>query len=203
VAIQGFGNVAQHAALRLVELGARVVMVSDENGGVHNEGGLEIEALIQARDTEPDAPLADLANGDACDNREVLAAAADILMPAAIENVITADNAGDVAAKMVVEAANLPVTCEADAILRDAGVEIVPDLLVNAGGVTVSYFEWAQNSARANWTREQTCERLEEKLDAAWSALQDTVDGDRRRLRQGVYDLAVKRICDAIHLRGF
>jgi glutamate dehydrogenase (NAD(P)+) len=203
VAIQGFGNVAQHAALRLAEMGARVVMISDADGGVRNDNGLDVEALARAREADADAALADLVDGEPCDNADVLAADVDILVPAAIENVITADNASNVRATMVVEAANLPVTCDADAILRDAGVEIVPDLLVNAGGVTVSYFEWAQNSARANWSREKTLDRLEGKLDAAWKALGDTVDGDRQRWREGAYDLAVQRICDAIHLRGF
>lgn len=203
VAIQGFGNVARHAALRFESLGARVVGVSNRRGGVWNDRGLDIGRLIQAADDEPDAALAELVDGEGCDNADVLGADVDILVPAAIENVITTDNAAEVRATLLVEAANLPVSCGADPILRDAGVEVVPDLLANAGGVTVSYFEWAQNSARDNWTRDRTIARLEETLDRAWSAQLEKADGDRRRLREGAYDLAVDRICNAIHLRGF
>jgi glutamate dehydrogenase/leucine dehydrogenase len=104
---------------------------------------------------------------------------------------------------VIVEAANLPVTCDADSTLRDAGVVIVPDLLVNAGGVAVSYFEWAQNSARDYWTRDKTIERLEARLDKAWKDITDKAAGDQGRLREAAYDLAVGRIRDAIHLRGF
>ena len=104
---------------------------------------------------------------------------------------------------MIVEAANLPVSCTADSLLREAGVEIVPDLLVNAGGVTVSYFEWAQNSSRDFWSRERTLRGLEDRLEQAWRDVRAKADGDNRRLREGAYDLAVERICRAIHLRGF
>jgi glutamate dehydrogenase (NAD(P)+) len=203
VAVQGMGNVGRHAALRLAEMGARVVAVSDRSGGVVNDGGLDIEALLEAMAREPEAKLSELVDGEPCDNAELLAADVDILVPAAIENAVTEDNADRVRAKMIVEAANLPVTCTADGMLRDAGVEIVPDLLVNAGGVTVSYFEWAQNSARDNWARERTLSTLDDRLGQAWRAVLDKAGGDRRRLREGAYDLAVERICNAIYLRGF
>jgi len=203
VAIQGFGNVGRFAALRLKEMGARVVAVSNGSGGVHNDGGLDLEALIGALENEEDGGLADLVDGDPIDNAELLQADVDILMPAAIENVITADNAESIAARMVVEAANLPITCEADPILRDAGVIVVPDLLANAGGVTASYFEWAQNSARDHWSSKQTFERLDGTLDKSWDAVLDKADGDLRRLRDATYDLAVERVCSTIILRGF
>lgn len=203
VAIQGFGNVGRHAALRLQDMGACVVAVSDERGGVYAEDGLDVASLVEALEQGDDAELAELVDGDSIDNAGLLTADVDILIPAAIENVITTDNAESIKAKMIVEAANLPVTCDADRILREAGVVIVPDLLVNAGGVSVSYFEWAQNSARDNWTRDTTIERLEAKLDKAWQDILEKADGDRDRLREAAYDLAVERICDAIHLRGF
>jgi glutamate dehydrogenase (NAD(P)+) len=203
VAIQGFGNVGRFAALRLVELGARVVAVSDHRNGVYHEKGLDIATLVEAVEAGDDGELAEQVEGDVVDNAELLEADVDILMPAAIENVISEDNAGAVKARMVVEAANLPVTCEADRILGEAGVTVVPDLLVNAGGVTVSYFEWAQNSARDHWTRERTVERLEARLEQAWNDILEKADGDPRGLRDATYDLAVERICNAILLRGF
>lgn len=203
VAIQGFGNVGRHAAIRLQNMGACVVAVSDERGGVYNENGLHVQELADALDEGGDAGLEELVDGDPIDNAGLLSADVDILMPAAIEDVITAENADAIKAKMIVEAANLPVTCDADRILRDAGVVIVPDLLVNAGGVSVSYFEWAQNSARDHWTREKTIDRLEGKLDKAWDDILEKAGGNRGRLREAAYDLAVGRICDAIHLRGF
>ena len=203
VAIQGMGTVGRCAAARLGDMGAELIAVSDKDGGVINEKGLDIAALLDARDREPDAKLADLGGGEACSNADVLAADVDILIPAAIENVLTEDNADDVRAKMIVEAANLPITCAADGLLRDAGIEIVPDLLVNAGGVTVSYFEWAQNSSRDNWALEKTLSALDDRMQQAWQDVLDRAGGDRRGLREGAYDLAVERICRAIRLRGF
>ena len=203
VAIQGFGNVGRRAAIRLQNMGACVVAVSDERSGVYNENGLDVAELVDALDEGGDAELAQLVDGDPIDNAALLSADADILMPAAIEDVITAENADAIRAKMIVEAANLPVTCDAIRVLCDAGVVIVPDLLVNAGGVAVSYFEWAQNSARDHWTREKTIERLEGKLDKAWSNMLEKADGDHGRLREAAYDLAVERICEAMYLRGF
>lgn len=203
VAVQGFGNVGRHAARRLAEMGACVVAVSDQRGGIWNDNGLDIPGLIDATDNDPDSELAQLGDGEACSNSELLAAEVDLLLPAAIENAITTANAQAVRARMIVEAANLPVTCDADKILRDAGIEIVPDLLVNAGGVTVSYFEWAQNASRDHWRRERTMKRLEEKLEKAWRNILEKADDDLARLREGAYDLAVRRISDAIHLRGF
>ncbi|MGB0722786.1 MAG: Glu/Leu/Phe/Val family dehydrogenase [Gammaproteobacteria bacterium] len=203
VAIQGFGNVARHAALRLTDMGARVVAISNRDGAVCRDDGLDIRALVEASDKEPDAALHDLVDGEGCDNEALLTRDVDILVPAAIESVITEDNAADIRARMIVEAANLPVTCGADPILEDAGIERIPDLLVNAGGVTVSYFEWAQNSARERWDRERTLARLDDTLDRAWDALLERVDGDRKRLRDGAYDVAVSRVREAVQLRGF
>ena len=160
-----------------------MVAVSDEHGGIYNDKGLDVASLVEALEQGDKAELAELVDGDPIDNAEPLTADVDILMPAAIENVITTDNAESVKAKLIVEAANLPVTCDADRILCEAGVVIVRDLLVNAGGVTVSYFEWAQSSARDNWTRDKTIERLEEKLDKAWQDILENADGDRDRLR--------------------
>ncbi|MCB1800157.1 MAG: Glu/Leu/Phe/Val dehydrogenase [Gammaproteobacteria bacterium] len=203
VAVQGFGNVGQHAALRFAGMGARVVAISDARGGVYRDKGLDVVALIDAAEKEPDAELAQLIDGEEYSNAELLAAKVDMLVPAAIENAITAANAGEVRARMIVEAANLPVSCDADAMLRDAGVEIVPDLLVNAGGVTVSYFEWAQNASRDYWQRDTTFGRLEKKLEKAWKDILEKADGNHDHLREAAYDLAVRRIGDAIHMRGF
>ena len=205
VAVQGFGNVGRHLAARLHGMGARVVAVSDANGGVRNDRGLDISKLIESVDNEgdADAELSELVDGDSCSNEELLAAEVDLLVPAAIENAIDADNVDQVRARMIVEAANLPVSCDADASLREKGIRIVPDLLANSGGVVVSYFEWAQNSSRDAWTLEYTLERLQQRLRGAWQDVLELADGDLGRLRESVYDLAVGRLKEAIELRGF
>ncbi|MEZ5650519.1 MAG: Glu/Leu/Phe/Val dehydrogenase [Burkholderiaceae bacterium] len=203
IAVQGLGNVGRHLAVRLVEMGARVVAISNSRHAVMNEHGLDIRRLLDGLSESPRAKLADLVDGAALDPDELLALDVDILIPAAIENAVTARNADAVRASLIVEAANLPLSLEADKILRGRGVEIVPDLLANAGGVTVSYFEWAQNAARGRWARERTLSRLVERLDTAWANVLDAAGGDRARLREAAYDLAVRRICEAVDLRGY
>ncbi|MEZ5660292.1 MAG: Glu/Leu/Phe/Val dehydrogenase [Burkholderiaceae bacterium] len=202
VAVQGLGNVGRHLALRLTEMGARVVAICNSRYGVLNEQGLDIAKLLGKLDGSPRADLASLVPGEACTPDELLGLDVDILIPAAVENVITSTNAGAVRATMVVEAANLPVSLEADAMLRERGVTVVPDLLVNAGGVTVSYFEWAQNAARGRWTRERALSRLVDRLDQAWHAVLSQARGDHSRLREAAYDVAVSRVSEAVALRG-
>jgi len=201
VAIQGFGNVGRHAALFLARAGARVVAVGNSHGGLHAPGGLDVEALLEARGGR--APLEGaLPDADTITNDELLALEVDVLVPAALEGVIDADNAGRIGARLVVEAANLPVTDEGDAALRERGVEIVPDILANAGGVTVSYLEWVQNLARYRWPLERVREEARRLLRGAWDAT-----AARRHeagtYREAAHAVALERVLAAQRARGY
>ncbi|HKK08806.1 MAG TPA: glutamate dehydrogenase, partial [Gemmatimonadota bacterium] len=204
VAIQGFGNVGSHAAGFLAERGARVVAVSDVHGGLLREEGLDVETLASRHAEEPERPLAELGvDGEPLSNEELLALDVDVLVPAAIEAVLRGDNVGDVRARLVVEAANLPTTCEAHSVLVDRGIPVVPDILANAGGVTVSYLEWVQNRERMRWSAERVNDRLEHVLRRAWDGVRERAGGEGIDYRQAAYELAVERVREAIELRGF
>ena len=149
VAVQGFGNVGAVAARLLAGAGARIVAVSDSSGGVTNEDGLDLGSVIKHKSVE--GSVVGTPNTRTIDNADLLTTECDILIPAALGAAINAGNAGQVSARFVVEAANGPVTPEADAVLREKGTHVVPDILANAGGVTVSYFEWMQNLANERW----------------------------------------------------
>ncbi|HKJ05622.1 MAG TPA: Glu/Leu/Phe/Val dehydrogenase, partial [Geopsychrobacteraceae bacterium] len=206
VAIQGIGNVGSFAAKRLAELGAKIVAVSDSSCGLYHKEGLDIELLLQQlrRNEGKRRKLSEL-SGDyqQISNEELLELPVDILIPSAIGGVINEENAGRVEAKMIVEAANMPVTCTADAALVARGICIIPDILANSGGVTVSYLEWVQNRQRYQWTKERTLEELEERLARAWSEVQQRVREQQLNYRLAAYTIAVGRIIRAINLRGF
>lgn len=207
IAIQGFGNVASHAARILAdEEGATIVAVSDVSGGLYAENGLDVQSLFEARQEDPrELELAsiDTVEGDSITNQELLELDVDVLIPAAIEDVITEENADAVRASLVVEAANMPITAEAHRILRDDGVEVVPDILANAGGVTVSYLEWAQNHYRYRWKKERVIDELEEILETGWEAMVHRADEDGVDYRTAAYVVAVDRVRHAIEMRGF
>ncbi|MEE8212585.1 MAG: Glu/Leu/Phe/Val dehydrogenase dimerization domain-containing protein, partial [Acidiferrobacterales bacterium] len=158
VAIQGFGNVGSHAARLIVERGAKVLAVADHMGGVSNADGLDIPALVEWAGEH--RTVKGFPGGDAFDGPEVLTWKADVLIPAALEDAITKENAGEIQADIIVEAANGPTTPEADEILQKRGVLVIPDILANAGGVTVSYFEWAQNIQQFRWELERINDEL-------------------------------------------
>lgn len=204
VAIQGFGNVGSHAARFLAERGARVVALSDASGGIHRGDGLDVASLIsQARATEGYVPVRDLdARGDALSNEGLLALDVDVLIPAAIEGVLHGGNAADVAADLVVEAANLPTDCEAAAVLRDRGVPVVPDILANAGGVIVSYLEWVQNRERYRWDEERVNRELESFLQDAWRTVSERARSEGIGYRLAAYVTAAERVWEATRLRG-
>ena len=199
VAIQGFGSVGANAARMLDSWGADVVAVSDVNGAVHDPSGLPVDE-IPSHDEEPEAVTENAETVIA--NDELLELDVDVLAPCAIGNVITGQNAGAVQADLVVEGANGPVTFAADSILERRGVPVIPDILANAGGVTVSYFEWLQDINRRKWSRERVNEELESEMVTAWNAVREEYDERDVSWRTAAYILALSRVARAHELRG-
>jgi glutamate dehydrogenase (NADP+) len=200
VAIQGFGNAGSQLAVRLADAGWRVVAVSDSSAAVVDEDGLDVTKLRHHK-AETGA-LAAPPVGDEIPSDELLTLTVDALAPAALEGAIHADNAGDVRARVVFEVANGPVSAEADTILDAAGVELVPDILVNAGGVTVSWFEWSQNRQGDRWTEATVRERLEERMRATTAQVADLADDRDLRLRTAAYVVALERLGQAMDATG-
>jgi glutamate dehydrogenase (NAD(P)+) len=201
LAVQGFGKVGAQSARLLCDAGARMVAVSDRKGAIRHDRGMDVHALMehhaQAR------TVVGFRGAEPMDPRELLTLPVDLLVPAATENQITEDNAAKVQARVVVEGANGPTTPEADPILLDNGVLVVPDILANAGGVTVSYFEWVQNRAGFPWAERDVNERLVEYMTHAFAAVFATTDRYRTNPRIGAYILALDRVTQAMHARGF
>jgi glutamate dehydrogenase (NAD(P)+) len=200
VSIQGYGNAGSIAASLLADEGARIVAVSDSTGGIHNPGGLD-PAKVSAWKREH-GTVVGFPGADEVSNQEILEVACDILVPAALENQITRQNAPRIAAKVVAEAANGPTTPEADAILYDRGVFVIPDILCNAGGVTVSYFEWVQDMQSFFWTEERINQSLKEIMDRAFEAVHDMSETHEVDMRTAAYMVAVARVAEATTLRG-
>lgn len=204
VAIQGFGNVGANAACFLAERGARVVAVSDVDGGLSNGDGLDVTTLKQRMDDGDISSVAEATNlGDAMDNDELLTQDVDILIPAALGGAIHGGNVDDIRADMIVEAANLPVTCDADPKLADRGVTVIPDLLANSGGVIVSYLEWVQNREGYRWSADEVNGELEKRLGEAWDAVRERAGREDVDYRKAAYLVAVERVDRATALRGF
>ena len=201
VAIQGFGNVGSNAARLVRELGCHVVGVSDASGGVVNERGLDTDAL-QAYTAEHGG-VAGFSEADACTNAELLTMDCDILIPAALSNAITEDNVADVKARMIVEAANHPLSSEADEALVEMGVPVVPDVLANAGGVTVSYLEWVQNIQQYRWTEDHVNRELASVMKRSWGEVYAYSQDHKLPLRDAAMCLAVARVARAAKLRGY
>jgi glutamate dehydrogenase (NAD(P)+) len=200
VVIQGFGNVGSISARLLHELGCKVVAVSDISGGVYNARGIDIHRAL--RYAKEHGSLRGLPETEPVSNTELLELPCNVLVPAALENQITAKNASRIKARLVVEAANGPTTPEADRILIDRGVVIVPDILANAGGVTVSYFEWVQDLQRFFWAEHEINDRLESIMTRAYRAVRAKTDEQDTNLRMGAYLLAVARVAEATEIRG-
>jgi len=195
VALQGFGNVGSHAARLIAERGAKIVAVGDHAGGVANAKGLDTVAL--ARWVAEHRTVKGFTGGEAFDGREVLFWDADVLIPAALGGVLTGDNAERVRARLIVEGANAPTTPEADAILHRKGVPIVPDILANAGGVTVSYFEWAQNIQQFRWDLERVNAELEKVMRRAYAAVSGVAREMKVDPRTAALILAIRRVSEA------
>jgi glutamate dehydrogenase (NAD(P)+) len=201
VAIQGFGNVGRSMATELYIRGAKVIAVSDVSGGIHDPSGLDIPALRDHVATG--APLAEAPGGTKITNEELLALPCDVLAPAALGRVIHAGNVGAVQAKVVLEAANEPVTPVADAALVSAGITVIPDVLANAGGVTGSYFEWTQNIQQFTWKTERFNAELEDRLRLAYSQVHAASARLDCTLRRAAYAIGLQRVAEATAIRGY
>jgi glutamate dehydrogenase len=203
IAIQGFGNVGSNAAILFADQGCPVVAVSDVSGGVFNKNGLDISKLLDH--VEKTGFVTGFSGGEPLSNEELLAIDCDILIPAALENQINGRNAASVRAKIVIEAANGPTTPEADQILKEKEVLVVPDILSNSGGVTVSYFEWVQNNYGFRWDLATVNRRLEEKMVEAFNMVysfycERCIGSD---MRTGAYMYSIQRLAEAMHYRGW
>ena len=200
VAVQGFGNVGSVAAVLLREQGCRIVAVTDSRGGVSNEKGLDPAELL--RHKEQAGTIAGFRGGDSITNEDVLEVPCEILVPSALEGQITERNAGRVKARLIVEGANGPTTPEADAILQDRKVLVVPDILANAGGVTVSYFEWVQDLQSFFWSEEEINERLERIMVRSFREVLAVSQERQVEMRTAALVKAVQRVADALMTRG-
>jgi glutamate dehydrogenase (NAD(P)+) len=200
IAVQGFGNVGSWFAQLISEFGATVVAVSGTSGGVHNPGGLDIAALRRYRETSRD--LTGFDGGDKISNDELLTCDCDVLVPAALEGTITPKIAGKIRAGMIVEAANGPIVPEAEEVLDDADVIIVPDILASGGGVVVSYFEWVQGIMSYFWKIEDVRDRLKEVMDRAFDDVFALAKEKNVKLRSASYMLGVGRVAEACRLKG-
>ncbi|MBI3183709.1 MAG: glutamate dehydrogenase [Myxococcales bacterium] len=199
-AIQGFGNVGSHTARLVHEDGGRVVAVSDVHGGTKNASGLDVPALFEH--VKRTGTVKDFPGGAACTNEELLAADCEVLVPAALGGALTARNAPDVKARILLEGANAPVDPEADEVLEKRGVLVVPDILANAGGVTVSYFEWVQNLQHLTWDEERVNAELEKVMKEAYERVATISRSRKLPLRTAAYVLAIGRVGKATVLRG-
>ena len=199
-AVQGFGKVGSHAAHWLHEGGARVVAVTDVDGGTRNDDGLDVPALLAH--TASGLPASTFPGGTPVSNAELLALDVDLLVPAAVENVLDEETAQTVKARWVVEGANGPTTPEGDRVLHDRGVIVVPDILANAGGVVVSYFEWVQANQAYWWTEDEIADRLEHRMRAAYAAVATTAREQSISLRDAALTIGVRRVAEAHQIRG-
>jgi glutamate dehydrogenase (NADP+) len=200
VAVQGFGNAGSQLAQALDEDGYRVVAVSDSRAAVHDADGLDVAKLIEHK--HGTGSLEDPPVGEVIDAAELLALDVDVLVPAALEGAIHGDNAGDVRARVILEVANGPVTSDADEVLTAAGVEIVPDILANAGGVTVSWFEWIQGRSGDRWSAEMVAERLEQRMVAETERVADLARERDVPLVTAAYIVALERLSAAVEAQG-
>jgi glutamate dehydrogenase (NAD(P)+) len=200
VAVQGFGNVGSVSALLMHEAGFRICAVSDVSGGIHDPGGLDIPALLEHR--RAGLPLATFPGVTEVSNQALLELPVDVLVPAALESQITANNAARIRARLIVEGANGPTTTDADHILERRGVVVVPDILANAGGVTVSYFEWVQDLQSFFWEEPEINHRLEKVMRRGFAQMVELAQAYGVSWRMGAYLVAVKRVADATAVRG-
>ncbi|KAK1381507.1 Glutamate dehydrogenase [Heracleum sosnowskyi] len=200
-AIQGFGNVGSWAARLIHERGGKVVAVSDTTGAVTNPEGIDIPALQWHKDET--GSLENFSGGDAMSAENLLVHDCDVLIPCALGGVLNRENAGDVRAKFIIEAANHPTDPEADEILSEKGVVVLPDIYANAGGVTVSYFEWVQNKQGFAWAEEQVNKELKRYMKRAFNNIKNMCQTHNCDLRMGAFTLGVNRVARATMLRGW
>jgi glutamate dehydrogenase (NAD(P)+) len=198
--IQGFGNAGSISAQLFYEAGCTVVGLSDIYGGVYNAKGIDV--LRAVRYVKEHGRLKDLPETEPTTNAELLELPCDILIPAATGGQLTRQNANQIKARLIIEAANAPTTPDADAIFNDRGILVIPDILANAGGVTVSYFEWVQNLQRFSWTKQQVNAKLKRIMRTSYRAASEKVESLGVSMRMAVYVLAVTRVVEAMDARG-
>lgn len=209
VAVQGFGNGGYHAVRLLHDAGYKVVAISDSQGGIYSPKGFDVESIYKEKQTSRrvravycEHSVCELVEHQSISNEELLELDVDILIPAALESVITEKNAPNIKAKYIVEVANGPIDTDADKIIEDKGIVVIPDVLANAGGVTVSYFEWAQNRQGYAWTLEQVHERLSAIMRKAFADVWELSESENRGMRDAAYTCAMRRIGEAIEAHG-
>ena len=200
VAVQGFGNVGSIAAELLTKQGSKIVAISDRTGAYYNKSGLDIAAAVTY--VREHRSLDGFRGGEPITNDDLLTLPVDVLVPAALENVITSKNAGKVQAKIIAEGANGPTTAGADSILDEKGIFVVPDILANAGGVTVSYFEWVQDRGGYFWSEETVNQRLEEIMTRSFTDVLGLARQHKVNMRTAAYMLSISRVATVHRLRG-
>jgi len=200
IAVQGFGNVGSVAADLLAKEGAVIVAVSDKSGGLYNAKGFDVPELLAW--VKERKVLVGFPGGEAVSNEQLLACTCDVLVPAAMENVITSKNAANIQAKIICEGANGPTTAKADAILEQKGIFVIPDILANAGGVTVSYFEWVQDRSGYFWDEDTVNRRLERIMGTAFDEVATMADKHAVNMRIAAYMLSIERVAAVHRLRG-
>ena len=199
-AVQGYGNAGSAAAKLIEEIGVKVIAVSDSKGGIFDPTGLDPDKVNEHKSKTES--VIGYSGSDEISNEDILTIDCDILIPAALENVITKKNASDIKAKIVAEAANGPTTPDADHILEENGVFIIPDILANGGGVTVSYFEWVQNVQQLFWTEDEINQRLRERMDHSFKAVIEMKEKYKAHMRIAANVLGISRVSKAAELRG-
>ncbi len=199
-AVQGFGNVGSVSAMLLHDLGCKIVAISDVYGGIHNPKGIDPRQVMEH--VKATKSVVDFPNTEPISNQDLLTVQCDILVPAALENQITRENAPRIKARVIAEGANGPTTPEADRILRDRGIFVIPDVLANAGGVTVSYFEWVQDLQSFFWTEEEINARLKRIMNESFEAVWTLAQERNADMRTAAYFLAINRVAEAERVRG-
>ena len=209
VAVQGFGNGGYHVARLLHDAGYRIVAISDSKGGIYSPEGFDVASIYEdkqrtrlVRAVYCEQSVCEIVEHDAISNEELLELDVDILIPAALEGVITENNVAAIKAKYIVEVANGPILSNADAVIEEKGIEVVPDVLANAGGVVVSYFEWVQNRQGFKWTLEDVHTRLQAIIIEAFNEVWDFAREHNLSLRGAAYALAIRRIGEAVEAHG-
>jgi glutamate dehydrogenase (NAD(P)+) len=200
-AVQGFGNVGSYASLLLEERGARVVAISDISGGYYNANGIAIRDAVDYRNQNNNS-LDGFKGGDFISNMDILLLDVDVIVPAAKEDVITIKNAEQIKAKLIVEGANGPTSAKADAIINEKGIMVAPDILANAGGVTVSYFEWVQNRLGFKWTSERVNRRSDRIMKDAFDRVYKTSIDYSVSMRIAAYIVAIDKVAKTYKWRG-
>ncbi len=200
VVIQGFGNVGSFTAQKLDDMGIKVVAVNDVYGGIYNPNGLPVDELL--RTVREKGKVGDYAGGDKVTNDELLTLECDVLIPAALGRVINKDNAPGLKCGMVVEGANGPTTAEADDILRERNILVIPDILANAGGLIVSYFEWVQGLQEYYWSREAVHDELKKRMKSTFVRVADYAEKENIPMRLAALMLGISRVSQAKKLRG-